>query len=291
MLAEVGTVALKVEYYSIDEFFWEGPPVKGGCYQQSAEHVREHVKARTGLPMTVAYARTRTLAKLFADTAKPFGAVAVTDPDQETELLAKLPVTEIAGVAHRSARKLEPHGIKTCLDLRNASGLLVRRLLTVTGHDLWRELNGQRVTPIRTSRTPHRMLARGGSLAGRVKDAPTLYGWLVRNVERLVEELEFHEVKASALTVHVSYFDDPSAGHTSHLCVPTDRFDLLLNAAKVGLREAWRRGRVATHMHVIASGLRRGPVQLSLFDPPDPTREAVAKVKREVNAMHGRYSP
>jgi DNA polymerase V len=28
---------------------------------------------------------------------------------------------------------------------------------------------------------------------------------------------------------------------------------------------------------------------LSLFDPPDPTREAVAKVKREVNAMHGRW--
>ena len=54
--------------------------------------------------MTVAFARTRTLAKLFADTAKPFGAVAVEDPDRETELLAKLPVTEIAGIAQRARR-------------------------------------------------------------------------------------------------------------------------------------------------------------------------------------------
>jgi nucleotidyltransferase/DNA polymerase involved in DNA repair len=81
MLAEVGTFSPRVEYYSIDEFFWEDAPVKGRNYQQTAEHVRDHVKRSTGLPMTVAFARTRTLAKLFADTEKPNGAVAVEDPD------------------------------------------------------------------------------------------------------------------------------------------------------------------------------------------------------------------
>src|SRR5262249_23771609 len=69
MLAEVGTFSPKVEYFSVDEFFWEGVPYQGGTYRQTAEHVRGHVKQATGLPMTVAYARTRTLAKLFADTA------------------------------------------------------------------------------------------------------------------------------------------------------------------------------------------------------------------------------
>ena len=67
--------------------------------------------------MTVAFGRTRTLAKLFADAAKPFGAVAVSDFDHERELLAKLPVTEIAGIARRRAARLAPHGIRTCLDL------------------------------------------------------------------------------------------------------------------------------------------------------------------------------
>ena len=32
------------------------------------------------------------------------------------------------------------------------------------------------------------MLFCGGSLAGRVKDPWSLYGWLVRNVERLIED-------------------------------------------------------------------------------------------------------
>ncbi|MDB5308841.1 MAG: dinB 1 [Gemmataceae bacterium] len=289
MLAEVGRYSHRVEYYSIDEFFWEGSANRGQSYEQTAVDVRDHVKRATGLPMTVAFARTRTLAKLAADMAKPFGAVALTCPDQETDLLRRTPVTEIAGIAKRSAAKLEPHGIKTCLDLRQASGLLVRRLLTVVGHDIWRELNGVRAVPIRPSRSPHKMLARGGSLAGRVRDAHTLYGWLVRNIERLIEELQFHEVRASTLTVAVSYFDAESAAGVAHLSVPSDRFDILLDAAKRGLRTAWRQGKTATHMHLIASGLRRGPWQQSLFEPPDPKLDAVARVKRAVNERYGRW--
>ena len=239
--------------------------------------------------MTVAFARTRTLAKLFADTAKPLGAVAVEDPDHEIELLGRLPVTEIAGIARRRASRLEAHGIKTCLDLRRASGLLVKSLLTITGHDLWRELNGFRVTPIRINRTPHKMIARGGSLAGHVSDPHTLYGWLVRNVERLIEELHFHEVRPSTLSVYLAYHDGEPAACVVPLCIPSDRFDIILDAAKSGLSRIYRPRKIATHMHVVASDLRRTPWQQSLFDPPNRKLDEVAKVKREINERYGRW--
>ncbi len=289
MLEEIKTFSPRVEYYSIDEFFWEGQTSRGQNYQQTAEGIREQIKRSTGLPLTVAFARTRTLAKLFADTAKPFGAVAVENPDHEVELLAKLPVTEIAGIARRRAARLEPHGIKTCLDLRKASGLLIQSLLTITGHDLWRELNGFKAMPIRPNRTRHKMIARGGSLAGRVNDPFTLYGWLVRNLERLIEELQYHEVRPSVLTIAVAYHEDDATATTIHLPIPSDRFDLLLDAVRAGLKGCWRKGKIATHMHIISSDLRRGPWQQSLFDPPDPKLEAVAKVKKEINEELGRW--
>lgn len=53
--------------------------------------------------MTIGVARTRTLAKLFSDIGKPFGAVAVLTRDHERELLGKLPVTEISGITARIA--------------------------------------------------------------------------------------------------------------------------------------------------------------------------------------------
>jgi len=289
MLAEIRTFSPNVEYYSIDEFFWEAHRAKGQNYQQTAETVREHIQSSTGLPMTVAFARTRTLAKLFADTAKPYGAVAVEDRDHETELLAKLPVTEIAGIARRRAARLEPHGIKTCLDLRNASGLLVKSLLTISGHDLWRELNGYPALGIRPNRPRQKMIARGGSLAGRVDSPHALYGWLVRNLERLIEELQFHEVRPATLVIALSYHDADSCSAAIHLPIPTDRFDLLLDAARTGLIRCWRQRCAATHMHIIATDLRRGPWQLSLFDPPNVKLNAIARVKREINALLGRW--
>jgi DNA polymerase V len=291
MLATVGEFSRRVEYYSIDEFFWRGEVAgPGTTYQQTAEAIRARVRQAVGVPMTVAFARTRSLAKLFADTSKPNGAVAVTDVREERERLAALPVTEIAGISRRRAARLEPFGIRTCLELADADGPMIRKALTVVGYELWLELNGVEATPIRPQRSPHKMIGRGGSLAGRVRDAATLYGWLVRNVERLVEELHHYEVRPAELALYVSYHDAEPGHGVVRLDVPSDRFDTLLDAAKVGLRRAWRPGKVATHLHVIASKLRRGGVwQASLFEQPDPRLDRLAEVKRVVNERLGRF--
>ncbi len=41
--------------------------------------IRDRIRERMGVPVTVGIARTRTLAKLISDAAKPFGALAVLD--------------------------------------------------------------------------------------------------------------------------------------------------------------------------------------------------------------------
>ena len=83
MLDQLGAFSPRVEYYSIDEFFWQGEVGRNLDYQRTAEGIRDHMHRVVGVPMTVAFARTRTLAKLFADVHKPFGAIAVTDVQQE----------------------------------------------------------------------------------------------------------------------------------------------------------------------------------------------------------------
>jgi DNA polymerase V len=175
MLGIVSTFSRSLEYYSIDEFFFEAAPLHHRTdLARSAVSIRDLVREAAGLPITIGVARTRTLAKLFSDTAKPFGAVVVLDRDHEREKLAKLPVTEISGIGNRRAARLAPHGIFTCLDLADADGRLVNRLLTKTGYEIWLELNGTPVTPIRPQRPPHKVLARGGSLMGDVTDPRVL---------------------------------------------------------------------------------------------------------------------
>jgi nucleotidyltransferase/DNA polymerase involved in DNA repair len=43
--------------------------------------MRDHIRRTIGVPVTVGISHTKTLAKLISDTAKPFGALAVLDPD------------------------------------------------------------------------------------------------------------------------------------------------------------------------------------------------------------------
>lgn len=292
MLEVVRELSPRVEYYSIDEFFFLAVPGRGGSFQETAEAMRDRVMERVGVPVTVGIARTRTLAKLISDSAKPFGAKAVLDPAAEEALLDARPVTEITGIAGRRAKRLSPWGIRTCLDLARADRRLVRELLTAAGEVLWWELNGDPVQVIHPRRPLHKALSRGGSFGDATADPRVLYAWLVRNIERLIEELEYHAVLAGRLTVWVGYKDGRAGLGQTTLTVPSDRFDALLEAARPCLRRAWVPRARAQRMHLIAEQLTpRRQAPLGLFDPPDAARraEALARLKRDVNARHGRF--
>jgi nucleotidyltransferase/DNA polymerase involved in DNA repair len=293
MLDVVHEWSPRVEYYSIDEFFFAATPGPGQTYQEFAEAIRGEIRERVGVPVTVGIARSRTLAKLISDAAKPDGALAVLDRAAEEQLLADRPVTEITGVAGRRAARLVPWGIQTCLDLAQADRRLVRSLLTAAGEALWWELNGEAVQPIHIQRPVHKALSRGGSFGESTSEPTLLYAWLVRNLERLIEELRYHQVCAGRLTVWLAYKNGQSGVGQVTLPVPIDRFDVLLEVARPCLRRAWLPRVVATHMHLIAEHLTaRGDCPLSLFDPPERRvrAEAVARLKQEVNARHGRFA-
>jgi nucleotidyltransferase/DNA polymerase involved in DNA repair len=291
MLDAVRDLSPRVEYYSIDEFFFAAWPPRGQTFEAMAVFIRDRIWERVGVPVTVGIARTRTLAKLISDAAKPFGARAVLDPAAEAKLLAERPVTEITGIAGRRAARLQPWGIRSCLDLARADRRLVRALLTASGEALWWELNGDPVQPIRPQRPLHKALSRGGSFGEATSDPIVLYAWLVRDLERLIEELEFHAVLAGRLTVWVAYKDGQVGVGQATLAIPTDRFDLLLDAARPCLRRAWVARVPATRMHLIAERLTlRGQRPLGLFDPPAARAEAVARLKRAVNERIGRFA-
>jgi hypothetical protein len=202
-------------------------------------------------------------------------------------------VTEISGIAGRRAARLGPWGIRTCLELARADRRLVRELLTATGEALWWELNGEPVLPIHPRRPLHKVLSRGGSFGEPTADPIVLYAWLVRNLERLIEELVFHAVRAGRLTVWVAYKDGRVGLGQANLEAPSDRFDVLLDAARPCLRRAWVPRVAAARMHLIAERLApRGAAQLGLFDPPAGRRraEAVDRLKHAVNAHLGRFA-
>jgi DNA polymerase-4 len=107
-----------VEPLSVDEAFLDvsGLHRVSGTPTQIAARLRVDVRDRVGLPITVGIARTKFLAKVASQEAKPDGLLLVA-PDQELAFLHPLPVRRLWGVGPKTADKLNAHGLRTVADV------------------------------------------------------------------------------------------------------------------------------------------------------------------------------
>ncbi len=295
MLEEIRLLSPLVEYFSIDEMGFDAQPV-GGSHLKAAEAVRGRIKERIGVPATTGIARTRTLAKLLCDVIKPFGAAAVLSRSEEETLLASLPASDLCGIGKQRAARLAECGIGTCLEFAKADRRLIRRLLTVVGEAIWYEVNGEQVLPLKAERPRHKMLSRGGSLGRETSNPYMILGWMVRNLERLIEEFRFHRVKAGRISLMICYRDGKERhgfqrAARASVIPPSDRFDFLFDDYCSCLRAAYVPGASATRMHLFAEQLApEGMTQMSLFDEPSTPEDVIDALKEEVNAKHGRFA-
>jgi DNA polymerase-4 len=103
-----------VEPVSVDEAFLDVSGLRrlAGDPVQIGARLRAEVRDRVGLPITVGIARTKFLAKVASQEAKPDGLLLVS-PERELAFLHPLPVRRLWGVGPKTADKLRAHGIET----------------------------------------------------------------------------------------------------------------------------------------------------------------------------------
>jgi DNA polymerase-4 len=119
-----------IERISIDEAFADvaGCTHLFGSPAEIAGTVRARVRAELGLPISIGVARTKHLAKIASQVAKPDGLVVV-DPDAEREFLHDLPVALMWGVGPATEARLASIGVATIGQLAESSPQSVERLL------------------------------------------------------------------------------------------------------------------------------------------------------------------
>ena len=119
-----------VEAISVDEAFLDVGGLRrvSGTPVQIAARLRGEVRDRVGLPITVGIARTKFLAKVASQEAKPDGLLLV-PPGRELAFLHPLPVRRLWGVGAVTADKLHAHGIETVADVAELSESMLASLV------------------------------------------------------------------------------------------------------------------------------------------------------------------
>ena len=288
--------------YSIDEAFLDLSGMGSGeALRDYGKRIVRVVGKGTGIPLTVGIAATKTLAKVAAHYGKRYKGyegVCLIDSDERREkALRQLPVGEVWGIGRRLRATLEYHGVRTAWDLTQKSESWTRRLLTVTGTRIWRELRGESCIdidelPLQKSVCTSRSFADEGIAdLGRLEEAVANFA------AACSRKLKARQSCCSGLTLfaYTSRFRDDlparSINRTIHLPVPTNDQQEIIHAAITLLRADWDRS--ATYHYKKAGVIvwditAASAIQTNLFDPIDRVKQArLAAAIDAINRRNG----
>ncbi|TDN39270.1 Y-family DNA polymerase [Hymenobacter sp. UV11] len=304
----LGATVPSVEVYSIDEAFLDLSGLQRhlmpylGDLDALARQVRAGVRARTGIPVCVGVAPTKTLAKLANRLAKKDTALAgvlyLDSAERRAWALGQVAVGDVWGVGRQYAQKLTAAGVDSAADLARVSEAWARKHLGgVVGARLVRELQGFPCAGLAPSEdgTLHRQSISCSRTFGRpLRERELVLGAVASFVARAAEKLRRQGELAHVLTVFISKNRfgpdaDAAGGHSRSavltLPVPTsDTRELTARAGQL-LARLWEPGAVYVKAGVVLAGLEApGGQQLGLFEAA-PAAQAATTEPRGAQLM------
>jgi DNA polymerase-4 len=222
-----------VEGISIDEAFLDvgGLRLISGTPAEVAARLRQQVRERVGLSVTVGVARTKFLAKVASGVAKPDGLLVV-PPDRELEFLHPLPVEALWGVGPATAAKLHHHGITTVREVaRMDEGALVRMLGRASGRHIHALAHNRDPRPVQTGRR-RRSIGTQRALGRRRRTPEQLDADLVALVDRLARRLRKAHRVCRTVVLRLRFDDFSRVTRSSTVHEATGRTETLLAVAR-----------------------------------------------------------
>jgi DNA polymerase-4 len=222
-----------VERISIDEAFADvagcthlfGPPA------EIARRIRQRVRTELGLPISVGVARTKHLAKIASQVAKPDGLVAV-DPARELEFLHGLPVELMWGVGPATRARLAEIGVLTIGQLAQTPGSPLDRLLGRAASEKLSALAWNRDP--RMIVTDRRARSAGAQSAlGRKPATERIFRPALRHLaDRVGSRLRPKSLSGRTITVRVRFADLRAVARSVTLDAPVSATPILAEVAE-----------------------------------------------------------
>ena len=208
-----------------------------GSPAEIANAIRRRVRTELGLPISIGVARTKHLAKIASQVAKPDGLVVV-DPATELDFLHGLPVELMWGVGPVTKARLNERGIHTIAQLARMPGWSLER---VVGRAI-----GEKLTALAWNRDPraikaHRRAHSAGaqSALGRKPAQEQVFRPTLRHLaDRVASRLRAKSRPGRTVTVRVRFADLRAVTRSVTLDTPISATATLAEIAEELVRTA-----------------------------------------------------
>jgi DNA polymerase V len=315
MMTLVGQYAPRQEAYSIDECFLDFEGVPADLVAIGRE-MRAQVLQWTGLPTSVGFGPTKTLAKLANHVAKMaerkpgsydarFAQVCDLGEVSAQVLQGVFRATEVGevwGIGRRMTQRLNDGGIHTVFDLLSADLVSLRRQFSVVLEKTVLELRGTRCMDVDHEPAAQQQMMCSRSFGSPVTELPELIEVVSQFASRVAEKARHQEAAAGAVHVFVttSPFRKHDRQHSPSLTVPLLRPSadtrVILGTAVRAIQQMYRPGFNYAKAGVMLVDLQPQGVQqgeLDLFgnsdDAPGVASTGPSRLMGAVDSLNRRF--
>jgi DNA polymerase V len=288
-----------LEIYSIDEVFMDLRGMQGAWNREWALMARERVLRHVGMPTCVGIAPTKALAKVANRVAKKFkerteGVFVLECPEQIEKALRWLPIGDVWGVGRRLVLRLQEMGVRTAWDFVQLPEEQVRKVMTVVGLRLHKELRGIPCLPLEWVQAPKQSICTSRSFGKMLTELSEVEAAVASFASRCARKLRAQRLCGRSLVVFLSTnFMNPKDPQRSVqakrvLEVPTNADYELVPLAVQMLRELWMTGyRYKKAGVIVMDNVCETQVQGDLFDCVD--RHKSRESMRAMDLVNKRY--
>ncbi|MCS3472440.1 DNA polymerase V [Pseudomonas sp. JUb42] len=288
------------EVYSIDESFADLSGIPGNL-TQFGRQIRSTIFKRTGIPVGVGIAPTKTLAKLANHTAKRLqaqtgGVVDICDEFKRAWVLRNTEVGEVWGIGRRLNAHLEGMKIKTAMDLAMADPSMLRQKFSIVVEKTARELAGTPCLELDDPDPPKQEICCSRMFGKRLTEIEPIKEAVATYMMRASEKLRAQGslCKKIRVSIRTGMFNPEEAkyaqGALVELPYPTNDVRLMTKFAVAAVDRIFRPGFRYSKAEVLLIDLRQlGQFTDDLFAEHQPaTSDQVMGVLDQINNRWGR---
>jgi DNA polymerase IV len=290
-----------VEVYSVDEVFLD---ITGSLYlfnspEDIALQIKGKIRKNFGLTCSIGIGSNKLLAKMASNMKKPDG-LTIIRPEDISEILEKLPVSDLCGIGSRLEMHLEAMGVRTCgelgrfpvKELKGKFGIIGERL-----HQMGLGIDESPVVPVEKE-PDAKSVGHSMTLDRDIRDNESVERYILQLSEMVGRRLRRGQYSGRTVALTLRYSVMPAADSpwrnfhtfTKRRTIKeyiNDDFDIYLVA--LDILRLIRLKYAVRLLGVSISNLVRDYGQMLLFRK-DRDRKSVVQAMDEINDRYGEFS-
>lgn len=287
----------RIQVYSIDEAFLDFSHTAINLKDKGLA-LKTQVKQWTGIPVSVGFAETQTLAKLANHIAKKFpketqGIYIIDTEEKRLKALKWQPINDVWGIGRRYTKKLLACNIRTAYQLTQQSDTWVKNNMGLTGLRTKWELEGKPSITLKDIQTP-KSIAVTRTFAKNISSYKALKERVVTYASTCAEKLRKQTIMCQAILVFIdtNFYNNTLPQHHQSIVVPipfaTSSTIELSKMAVQGLQQIYREGYEYKRAGVMVLDLQtQTGYELNLFEHSDPRHLKLMEAIDQINQKTG----